>query len=262
MKKKSTVKPEGKIEYGRLKKKTELVGLAADFYLLTAMRTIVDREDEKGATFLKSKKKLLDDVRTAHNKDTENLEKLFLAYILLAVVSELQYKDKIKTSEKKIDKVVGTFFEELSGEKPENNCLAYLKQCVPTCEDALSFFRSAKRAFGALKSGFGGKVWQSIVDKTIMRLRGEISAVVFVDIIFDIEHHGGHVFDKHDTIQCNNEQLKGILDSKRDYSLEVLYKKCVHEYGCASPRVKAFYARGVVATVWKEVKNSTAEDNT
>ncbi len=260
---KPIVKPSGKIEYERLGKRVELITLAANFYLLTAMRNIADTRAEKGHTFLKSKKKLFDDLTTAHDKDTENLEKLFLAYLLLAVATELQNENQITTPEKKKEKIVGTFLEELPKEGLAVDLLKYLKQTVSTCDDALSFFESAKMAFDKLKwgSGFGGKKWRDIADTVIMRLKGKIDAVVFVDTIFDIEHHNGHVFDKHDKVDCDSEKLKIVLDSKRDCALEEMCKKFIHECKYASSRIKTFYARGVAARWWKEIKNGNSKKN-
>ena len=225
---------------------------------------IAGREAEKGHVFLKSKRKLFNDLKTAHSKDTENLEKLFFAYLSLAVVTELQNNDEITTPEKKIKKVVGTLFEDLEEDESEDSGLVYLKHNVPTCREALSFFETTKKAFGALKwkMSFGGKEWRDIADKVLMRLKGEIDAVVFVDVIFDIEHHSGHVFDKHENIRCDGKDLNVILETKRDSSLEEMYKKFTHEYKYVSPRVKALYARGVTLEWWKEAKNGKAKKDT
>ena len=260
MKKKRIVKPGGKIEYERLNKKNELITLGADFYLLTAMWNLTDVEAKKKGVLLKSKEKLWKDLKAAHTKDTENLEKLFLAYLLFAVAMELQNSDQITTPKKKIEEVVGTLLKELSDKKDRDDCLQHLKQKVRTCADALSFFESAKKAFDKLRwnHSYGGKKWKKIADAAIMRLNGEINAVVFVDVVFDIEHHAGHVFDKHNEIDCDSEKLTALLDVKRDSSLEKMYKKFTRECKYASFRIKSFYARGVVAEWWEEIKNGTS----
>ncbi|OGF62946.1 hypothetical protein A2662_01110 [Candidatus Giovannonibacteria bacterium RIFCSPHIGHO2_01_FULL_45_33] len=243
-------KPKGKIEYDRLKKKTDVINIAANWYLVLAMKNLAEDKEKQSGTFLRSQEGLLKDLKKEHEGLTADLENLFFAYLLFAVATELMNKDEIKASEKKIASVAGDLFKALPEE--EDDLLKFFEKNVPTYAEALSFFMSAKKAFSKLKwdDGFGGKPWAKIADKTIMRLHGEIDPTVFIDVVFDIEHHSGHVFDKHENIRCDGRKLRAILDAKRDGALALLYKKFTEEHKYASSYVKAYYSRGAGAKWW------------
>lgn len=253
MAKKNIPKPNGKINYDLLKKKTDLIKLCADFYLLTAMKHIADMESEGGNAFIKWREEFVKVLTEIHQETTLELEAIFLAYFPLAVASELQNKDEIKTPEKKVEKIAGTLLEGIPDD--DENLLPYLEKNVATCEAALSFFGSAKIAFGKLKweSGFGGKKWEQIADKAAMRLDGKIDAVTFVDTAFNIEHHGGHIFDKHENMRCDGRKLRGVLTIKRDESLPRMEKLIGKKY--ASGSVKKLFGIGTKFNWWKEEKD-------
>ena len=247
---KKSLKPKGKIEYERLKKKTDLINLAADWYLILAMKNIAEDKEKQGDTFLRSRESLLKGLKKEQEDLTQDLENLFFAYLLFAVSTELMNKDEIKASEKKIASVTGELFEILP-EDPGDLLKSFVKN-VPTCAEALSFFMNAKNAFFKLKwdSGFGGKAWAKIADIAIMRLNGEIDSTVFIDAVFDIEHHSGHVFDKHENIRCDGRKLRAILNAKRDDNLDAMFKKFTDEHKYASSYIKTYYARGAFAKWW------------
>jgi len=253
MAKKHISKPKGKINYDLLKKKTDLICLCADFYLLTAMKNIADMESEGGRNFIKWREEFAEMLTKAHQEVAGELEKIFLAYFPVAVASELQNKDEIKTAEKKVEKIAGTLLEGI----PDNDdeLLPYLEKNVATCESALSFFESAKLAFGKLKweSGFGGKKWAQIADTAAMRLSGKIDIVTFVDTAFNIEHHGGHIFDKHENIRCDGRKLRAVLMIKRDETLPRMEKLIGKKY--ASSSIKKLFQVGAKFNWWKEEKD-------
>lgn len=251
--KKTYPKPKGKIEYDRLKKKIDLINLCTDFYLLNAMEHIASREYEGGRAFVKWREEFFERLRQAYEELTSELEAILLAYFPLAVASELQNKDEIKTPEKKVEKIAGTLLEGIP--EDDNELLPYLEKNVATCEKALSFFEHAKAAFGKLKweSGYGGKKWAQIADKAAARLAGEIGDVTFIDTAFNIEHHGGHIFDKHENIRCDGRKLRGVLTIKRDESLARMEKLIGKKY--ASSYVKKLFEIGTKFNWWKEEKN-------
>lgn len=246
--------PKGKIEYERLKKKIDLIKLCADFYLLYTMKNLAEDRLKNGERFLKSREKFLKDLEGALQEVTEDLEKLFLAYFPIAVISELQNKDEIKASEKKIEQVSKGFLEEIPEDKDE--LLKYLEKEVSSCEKALEFFGMAKSAFGKLKweSGYGGKKWADIADTAHMRLSGDIDSIVFLDRAFDIQHHGGHIFDKCEHTACSDEELNSVLTIKSASSLEKI-KKFTKKY--ASKYVDGLFKRGNVFKLWEEEDNGT-----
>lgn len=247
--KKKYPKPAGKIEYARLKKKTDLIKLCADFYLLYAMKTIGEDRSKNAEGFLRSREEFSKDLTKSFDEAADELGKLFLAYFPLAVLTELQNKDEIKASEKKIEKVSNGFLESIP--ENEDELLKYIEKEIPTCAKALEFFGTAKSVFGKLKweSGYGGKKWAQIAETARMRLSGEIDTTIFVDTAFNIEHHGGHIFDKHGNIRCDGRKLNAVLCVKRDSSIERM-KKLTKKY--ASNYVESFFNAGNRLGWWQE----------
>ncbi|OGF62917.1 hypothetical protein A2926_02330 [Candidatus Giovannonibacteria bacterium RIFCSPLOWO2_01_FULL_44_40] len=243
-------KPKGNINYDLLKKKTDLIGFCTDFYLLVAMKHIADMESEGGRAFIKWREEFVKNIGEVYEEVVEELEKIFLAYFPLAVASELQNKDEIKTPDKKVEKIAWTLLEGIPDD--DDKLLQYLEKNVATCESALSFFKSAQIAFGKLKweSGFGGKKWEQIADKAAMRLAGKIDKVTFVDTAFNIEHHGGHIFDKHENIRCDGRRLRAVLAIKRDETISRMEKLIGKKY--ASSSVKKLFQIGTKFNWWKE----------
>ncbi len=215
------------------------------------MRNIADTEAGGGRAFLKSREKFLEDIRKIHGESTDDLENLFLAYFPVAVVSELQNKNHIKDSEKKVVKISGDFVEKTS---EDGDALKSAKEKAPTCEKAIFFFESAVIVFGKIKwnSGFGGKQWEQIAKTALMRLKGEIDPVTFIDTAFNIQHHNGHIFDKHENLDCDDEKLNSILSIKRDSSLPKM-KKLTKKY--ASNYIEKLFARGKQFDWWQEEEN-------
>ena len=255
MKKKYPV-PKGNIEYKRLKKKTDLIKLCADFYLLYTMKALGAEKAKTEEGFLESRKKFLEDLDEAFSETADELEKLFLAYFPLAVATELQNSEEIKSSDKTIAKLAGDFLDDIPGDHRE--ILGYLEKEVFDCPKALSFFSSAKTVFGKLKweSGYGGKKWADIADTAYMRLSGAIDRVLFIDRAFDIQHHGGHIFDKCDNINYSDEELNAVLIVKSESSLERI-KKFTKEY--ASVYINNLFKRGNVFKWWKEEEKNGEE---
>lgn len=251
--KKTYPKPKGKIGYDLLKKKTDLINLCADFYLLNNMKHIADLESEGGRTFIRWREEFAERLTKFYEETVERLEAVFLAYFPFAVASELQNKDEIKTPEKKAAKIAGTLLEGIPDDGGE--LLPYLEKNVATCESALSFFGSAKTAFGKLKweKGYGGKEWADIADLAVRRLAGEIGDATFIDTAFNIEHHNGHIFDKHENIRCDGRKLKGVLTIKRDETLSRMEKLIGKKY--ASAEVKKLFKIGSNFKWWKEEEN-------
>lgn len=257
--KKAYPKPKGKINYDLLKKKTDLIGLCADFYLLAAMKNIADLESEGGRAFIKWREEFVERLTKFYEETLERLEAVFLAYFPFAVASELQNKDEIKTPEKKVEKIAGTLLEGIPDD--DDKLLPYLEKNVATCESTLSFFENAKIAFGKLKweKGYGGKKWADIADLAAKRLAGEIGDLTFVDTAFNIEHHNGHIFDKHENICCDGRKLRGVLTIKRDESLPRVAKLVGKKY--ASSEVKKLFKVGNNFKWWKEEKENGGEES-
>ena len=218
------------------------------------------------------KKKLDYDLAFTHLQNNQNITayNLFLnlaenqkkidtlkSAVLFILEGECKYRQN-KDNANEILEAGKSFLNFAKNENNYNIKNAYL--CAAKCFLKARNYSEAKKAFDKLRwnHSYGGKKWKKIADAAIMRLNGEINAVVFVDVVFDIEHHAGHVFDKHNEIDCDSEKLTALLDVKRDSSLEKMYKKFTRECKYASFRIKSFYARGVVAEWWKEIKNGTS----
>lgn len=248
-------KPHGEIKYEKLANSVNLIRMAADFYLLTAMKNLADMEQEGGRAFLRWRYELLKDLRELHTDTTKELEEIFLAYFLFAVCSELKHKSSIMSPREKIGNIVGNFLENIP--KNEKEILKFLEKNVPTCKDAMSFFEMVNVAFGKLKwePGFGGKKWERISNTAHMRLSGELDAVMFVDSAFDIQHHNGHIFDKHDSLNCNDEELNKLLAVKRDCTLSKT-EKLIRKF--ASSYVRKLFLRGAKFDWWKEEPNGSS----
>lgn len=246
-------KPKGAIKYDSLKKRTDISILCANFYLLTAMLNIAENKAAEGNAFLKSREKILEDIRSEQGECAKNLENLFLAYFPYAVYSELQNTDSIAYSSEKPEKTVANLMDSIQ-KNIDADIGEEVKKIAPTCEKAKSFFLAAKAAFGQLrwKSGFGGKKWAQIADTALMRLNGEIDSIIFIDTAFNIQHHSGHIFDKHEKIDCSDTDLNNILNIKRDSSLGKM-RKLTKKY--ASPYVAKLFARGESFDWWQEEPN-------
>ncbi len=65
--------------------------------------------------------------------------------------------------------------------------------------------------------GFGGKPWASIASALLGYLDGSMGPTTFADHAFDLRHHGGVLFNKHDMVSdlTNEEFLQLQLDVKK-----------------------------------------------
>lgn len=65
-------------------------------------------------------------------------------------------------------------------------------------------------------SSFGGAKWGQIARVLLSFLKKEVTTPVFIDQVFDIQHNGGHVFDKHSCLaETDQNQLKSLLNWKK-----------------------------------------------
>lgn len=113
-------------------------------------------------------------------------------------------------------------------------------------------------------SGIGGRAWAAIASTLHAYLNQEMSAEVFVDHVFDLQHNGGRLFDKHDAVsaQTDEKALRIQLDWKKKASSSAELAKSLHDallggWSRITPRpetlgyeVDALFRDGVRLGIW------------
>lgn len=103
------------------------------------------------------------------------------------------------------------------------------------------------------RSSYGGKKWANIAEAGEFFWNGTVGAAVFVDRVFDLQHNGGRVFNKHPMVKGADYIITNQLDLKRQ-PLGVTEKvnKLLAIYPEVDDDIKALYDEGARKGVWKQ----------
>lgn len=117
----------------------------------------------------------------------------------------------------------------------------------------MMFFHLAAVVFAKnwTASGMGGKPWAAIAQAGADFLDGKMSHTIFVDLVFDLEHNTGSVFDKHEMIVCNTDLLEQQLDARRDASsIRELFQSLTRLHPGMSQEVANLWNLGRERGIW------------
>ncbi len=139
----------------------------------------------------------------------------FLCYLVHAVARELRhvYHDRVSG-------VLGRAFEELvkcglhrgriTDDSKEHFVLSNIGDPSALLKCAVYIFRTFH-----WDSCYGGERWAVIAETGLWFLKEKISHTVFVDRVFDLEHNGGRVFNKHQMMRAHNAEVEDLLNIKK-----------------------------------------------
>jgi pyruvate,orthophosphate dikinase len=225
--------------------------LLSDFYLSDAMAAAA-----KGTALAADAESLR---ATIHVRTAE----LLACYLIHAVWGELRHIwDRTSTTigmannrAELIQRLADQFgFDRVRGERMSDRSWAqqYAEPALghrPVSEVA-EFADLAMTAFDNFRwpSSYGGPKWGEIARTLRDYLRGTLTHTVFVDHVFDLEHNGGQLFDKHRMLdQTSAPCVKARLnDKRRATSITELYL-VLHLF---SPTIQDLYDRGVKMNLW------------
>jgi hypothetical protein len=130
--------------------------------------------------------------------------------------------------------------------------------------EVAEFMDLATTAFNALAwdQGYGGPKWGEIARTVRDYLRGTTTNTVFVDHVFDLEHNGGHLFDKHNMMDRTHEALlrRLLMVKKMATGVRDLYRRLAKEHTgtLMSQRVQDVWACGYSIGLWTDEKPEPA----
>lgn len=188
---------------------------AAEFYLLEYLSSVEEYEPAKQAMLEK----------------TDKLAGLFSRYLNMVVGGEFRHLVRYTTVDwNSLDPIIRNIYP--TPKRDGNQAViprgaAWLSWKALFDEHGTDIIEVVYRCFQneyysiQWNGGFGGKAWAGIAELLLRFLRGKISAKLFVDRIWSIQHNGGTVFDK-----CNRMLglgvLKDVLDAQRAGSIDTL----------------------------------------
>ncbi|MFA6522102.1 MAG: hypothetical protein WCT24_00725 [Patescibacteria group bacterium] len=175
---------------------------------------------------------VLNDFDTAIQKHTHEIFTWMREYLVRAVFSELRIQRQLESSERDVRpaRVSHTGIDEESAE-------AFLR--LATEEEIRTYLCRAKERFleNNWRPTFGGKPWANVAEAAermwkSAEARGIYGEDVCVDIVFDLEHNTGSVFDKDSKRIKKSEEDKKFSNAKRDaHSAEELAQKIQDQAG-------------------------------
>lgn len=212
-----------RIDFGSLSRVQTANELLNDVYLSDAIaRTAVNTSHTAAA------RQLRDEIHQ-HTAET------FAAYLLMAVVGEVQYalrQDRITPRSRSACSTLHAKFGVEDMSIPHEMARLAITEVLKDAdlETQVEFFSLAERAFetgdwGTGRISIGGPKWAAIARTARLFLSGEMSPTVFVDHVFDLRHNGGVLFNKHSMLSRTDERsLRKQLDIKKaTTSLKDLY---------------------------------------
>lgn len=121
-------------------------------------------------------------------------------------------------------------------------------------EAQIEFFRQAADMFDrdGWSMSFGGSAWAKIARAGLHFMTGKWSPTVFVDHVFDLQHNGGHMFDKHAMVSAltRESHLEVQLEHKKNAPTpRDLYTRLVR-FASPSVPVTDVYQQGVNLNLW------------
>lgn len=190
--------------------------------------------------------------------------KIFAVYLTLAVAVELNQSSAYGASLHRAPEAAEKLFSEYRAFLGSTQALQFLSrlEAMPR-EKQIEFFALSSEVFsrGYFEPGFGGRPW-GVISETVQHfLEGQMSHTILVDHVFDLQHHGRKMFDKHPML-CNpltNEELlqKQLSNKRNATTIEDLYATvCVPAVGLGaefgpSEAVSAFWEKGRAAGLWR-----------
>ncbi|HYD93013.1 MAG TPA: hypothetical protein VEB18_00975 [Candidatus Paceibacterota bacterium] len=147
-----------------------------------------------------------------------DLYKFVRSYLVLAVLSEVQFAWRSNRGDGETPRVMGFTYSS-----------SYLRQdiveeLIPDTEAAMSMLAAARFVFttpGAYSSGYGGKPWAQIADLAYDMFAAPdktplAEKIHLLDRAAQLEHNGGSVFDKDSYRVSQGYGLQALLDLKRN----------------------------------------------
>lgn len=233
-----------------------VVQLARSFYLIEAMAA--------ASSSLNATAELSRAVQKLQHQEHQEAAELMATYIVLAAAGELRHvRSSAYSNPLILDRELvhaelqkyGVIDEGVDRIEAQRSVADQL-ELLPL-EQQIIFLQRAENAFRHLKwsTSFGGIKWADICAAALSWLEGKVTATVFVDHAFDLQHNGGRMFNKtKDFLVGNLWHLDQLLDTKRDHQGGVrgLYDKFIagEAAGTISPEISTLYLQGQAGGLW------------
>ena len=225
-----------------------------DFYALNFLRNGIDEGDYR--ELMQSNKfqgyqnpKEIEaqiNVNQAYNKLCNYLEKQFMNLIYYQVARQFSH---LRWFYNYLDSVEQTTVLNHFNQREKNFIQAYLQECekLGILGSGESSFQEGKKVINALHpnrkffielaekvfesiinyGGYGGKNWVDICEAYLMFFKS--STEIAIDHVFDLQHNTGSIFYKHPKYNELAQDIKEILDNKRNAKYPMVYiSHCSH----------------------------------
>jgi len=222
--------------------------LLNDFYISEAMA-----RHSKGSSLEMEAEKLRDKI---HLRAAEVLA----FYLAIAVGGELRHAYLDHYSEERISPSFAYLKDNFSivtgGDRSRIQNKVIETLCRADAATQIKFFKEAAAVFSSQcwEEGYGGRPWAKIARAPLKLLTGEIKLATFIDHVFDLEHHGEQLFDKHPcvAVSTNEELLEEQLGIKKS-SRTISRLFCdLTESVKVSKAVQKLWSKGVAMGLWKK----------
>lgn len=251
--------PVPEIDFSLLDQRFSVNQFANDFYLASMM------EKEAFGSPLEPRATM---VRQGIVKEVADV---FAVYLTVAVAGELRYSGgyHYDGSPRLVERLIARFGTSRGSTILDRCCSQESARRVIEEEGlgaGIEFASLASSIFSErwLGSNVGGRAWAEIASTLHAYLNREMSAEVFVDHVFDLQHNGGRLFDKHDAVSARTDEraLRIQLDWKKKASSTAELVKSLHDallggWSRRTPRpetlgyeVDALFRDGVRLGIW------------
>ncbi|MFN3077427.1 MAG: PEP/pyruvate-binding domain-containing protein [Alphaproteobacteria bacterium] len=185
--------------------------------------------------------------------------KIYAAYLTLAVIVELNQSGAYGASLYAAPEAVDALFTTFKAFSGSEQAVPLLKRLADQPrEQQITFLNLAAEVYnkGCFEPGFGGRLWGKIAETVQSFLSGQVSHTIFVDRVFDLQHHGRRMFDKHPMVAnaCTDEALlQQQLNNKRaSVTIEELFTSVCR---MAMDRGLVFGPSEPVLSLWSRGEN-------
>ncbi|CAN5536371.1 hypothetical protein BH10CYA1_BH10CYA1_18070 [soil metagenome] len=241
--------PEPKLDFNRAREILNANTRLNDFYLLESMVAA-----SKGNPSLHEEIEKLG--RQVHVETAETIT----CYLAIAVAGELRHTVQPRVT---LDSVQAVAWQRLQsnfnvvGNDSLDRGMAQGRAFDVLVRSSRSqqadFFQLAADVFSRnwTDGSFGGEAWAAIAQAPADFLAGRLSHTLYVDHVFDLEHNGGALFDKHRMIESDDRLLKKQLDTKKHASsIGQLFTELTKKHNRVSPEVLRLWHQGQSLGLW------------
>ena len=246
-------------------KQIKVVNLAVDFYVCLFIQNVLTKNLTGVDGFDPANGKpcfIFDDIKYINwslnfnktfNERLRFIDSFMYTYLCAAVSGELRHApgrfgNKVSAQEKAAMDLYGVTADFKNDQTRNGTQKRFLGGTTAT--QTTDFLRLADGMFNNYdwKGGYGGPKWGEIAVCGLNRSIGKLDKIQFIDLVFDLKHNGGPIFDKNKAV--DNSHLQSFLDTKLEAKSEKDFAPYLSK--CSAEVVESIKHAQAVG-LWKDV---------